>query len=655
MRIGFITLLLLLLGVMLRVIADTEWDMVEKSEDLPDTTVNLNEVFITGDRLWQMGIGNHTVSIDTVQYFFQQSGSLSEVLQNGSVVFIRSYGLGGLATVSLRGTASTQAAILWNGINLQSPMNGIYDMSLIPSFFLDDVRVQHGSSGALFGSGAMGGSIHLLNKAHFNERLCVGYAASYGSFSKWMQGGTIGWGSNRWYTYTRGFYHTAENNFRFRNLAEYGKPLQRLSNAAIEQYGILHEQGVNLSHNNSKKSVLTCRLWRQWNDREIPPAMTVRESRQQQIDGIWRAAVTYEYATSYWETVFRNAYFHEYIVFRDPLVSLHDSYVAHSLISEWENKMRLGSRHLLLAGVNYMFHRAISNNYIGGRPIMHRGALFFSYRYVSLSQKIRVVAGIREEMVNRQLTPFTPSLASEYQLVQWICLKTSISANFRVPTFNDWYWRLGGNPSLKPEKGWSHELGFVVEKKSAYVLLRAVFTGFSNIINNRIVWLPNDIGIWTPDNIERVWSRGVEVGTSAQFQQKNFCLRAMVDYQLVKATNAKDMINSSQAGKQLIYTPLHRCLLQFIAGYKTTTLHYLHQFNGAMYYTADNKKSIPFYHVANLIISQQVFVKQFSCKVYLKANNLFNSSYQVIIWRPMPPFHVEAGMQFFINHKSSKT
>jgi vitamin B12 transporter len=623
-------------------------------DDLPDTTINISAVIIASDRLQQFGIGNKTETLDSSQIIYQQSGSLTDVLQNESAVFIRSYGLGGLATVSIRGAASTQTAILWNGFNLQSPMNSLFDLSLLPAFFLDDTKVQHGSSGALFGSGAIGGSIHLNNVAHFDEGLHVRYAASYGSFNNWMQGGTIGWGNKKWYGYTRGFYHAAENNFKFQNLAEYGKPVQRLGNAALQQYGVLHEQGINFTKNREQKNLLSFRLWHQRNEREIPPAMTARESQQIQTDGIWRATATYEYSKARWETVFRNAYFNEKIFFNDPSISLDDDYNAHSVISEWENKIRFGRRHLLYVGTNYIFNRVTSKNYAGQNPVMHRGALFVSYRYVSLSQKIKAVASVREEMVNKQFTPVTPSVAGEYKPLKWLLLKANVSANFRVPNFNDWYWTLGGNPNLKPEKGWSQELGIVAEKKSEHFSFQTELTAFSSVINNRIVWLPNDINIWTPENVSKVWSRGLETTAKWNYRKKNFTVRFVANYQYIKATNAKNIANKNEAGRQLLYTPLHRALFQFTIGYKKTTLQYIHQLNGEMFYTADNTKSMPFYHIANLIISQSVSFGQYAFQFYAKANNLFNAAYQLIIWRPMPPVHFEAGLQFSFNHKSIK-
>ncbi len=624
-------------------------------EEPPDSIITISTVTIASNRLTELGLGNKTETIDSAQLLFQQSGTLTDVLQNESAVFIRTYGLGSLANASVRGGASTHTAILWNGFNLQSPMNSLYDMSLIPAFFLDDVKLQHGSSGALFGSGAVGGSIHLDNKNIFAEGLRAKYAASYGSFGNWMQGGSISFGNKKWYANTRAFYHAAENNFRFQNIAEFGSPMQRLTNAAMKQYGILHEQGFNFSNYKRAKNLLYFKLWQQHNEREIPPSMTMRESQQQQTDNIWRATLNWEFTVNKnWETIFRNAYFNEKIHFTDPSIGLDEKYTAHTFISEWENKIYIGSHHLLNIGSNYTFHSAITDNYAGGNPTQNRGAIFAAYRYSSRTKKIVAVGSLRQEFIDRQRVPLTPSFAGEYRVLNWLMLKSNVSASYRVPNFNDWYWTQGGNPDLKPEKGWSQELGLVAEKKSQHFSFQTEVTGFSSVINNRIIWLPNNINIWTPENVSKVWSRGMEGAIKAGYEQKNYSMHFSMNYQWVKATNNKQVANAAEAGKQLIYMPEHRANFILKARYKKTSLQYHHQFNGEMFITADNNKSLPLFHVANIMMAQHITLKQYALQVYAKANNIFNTTYQVIAWRPMPLVHFEAGIQFSFHYKKQK-
>ncbi|HAD14097.1 MAG TPA: hypothetical protein DCF33_16865, partial [Saprospirales bacterium] len=44
---------------------------------------------------------------------------------------VRTNGPGLLTTFSLRGSGATRTPVFWNGLNLQSPMNGVMDASLM--------------------------------------------------------------------------------------------------------------------------------------------------------------------------------------------------------------------------------------------------------------------------------------------------------------------------------------------------------------------------------------------------------------------------------------------------------------------------------------------------------------------------------------------
>lgn len=624
--------------------------------DVLDSVINIQPVTIASDRLKQLGIGNNIEAIDSTAKISLQAATLSDLLSNETAIFIRSYGLGSLGTISIRGASSTQTAVLWNGFNIQSPMNALYDISLIPVFFLDEVQVQHGSSGALFGSGAVGGSIHLNSQVFFNKGLQAKYAANYGSFNAWMQGAAISFSNKKWFSQTKFFYKQAENNFRFKNIAEYGSPLQRLENAALQQWGIMHEQAFNFLKEKSaaKKNLLHIKYWQQKNSREIPPSMTMATSEALQKDAIIRGTVSWDYAIKKWETTLRTAYFNEQINFTDTTINLNEHYTAHTAIVESEHKIYLHKRHLLHGGINYTFHQSASKNYLGFSPTQNRGAAFASYRYTSANSKLVAVASIRKEIINNQRVPFTPSVASEYQVLHFLKLKSNVSRSFRVPSFNDWYWTQGGNPNLKAENGWSGETGFMFSKTTAHFSLNSEHTVFANTINERIIWLPNDIGIWTPENVSRVNARGIENSLKISYLVSHFSFSLNAKYSFVKATNSNKIANVNEAGKQLIYVPQHRANFQFSATYKNTTIQYIHLLNGETFYTSDNKRALPFYHVANIVISHQLKFKAHHAHLYFRINNAFNTSYQAIVWRPMPPINFETGIQLNINQKPIK-
>ena len=72
--------------------------------------------------------------------------SLSDVLTYNSSIFIKQYGRATLSTASFRGTSPSHTQVTWNGMRLNSPMLGMTDFSMIPSYFIDDASLLHGSN-----------------------------------------------------------------------------------------------------------------------------------------------------------------------------------------------------------------------------------------------------------------------------------------------------------------------------------------------------------------------------------------------------------------------------------------------------------------------------------------------------------------------------
>ena len=132
-------------------------------ENVVDTIRQLNVVEVSTSRLILFSNANKSETLDSALLDRYTSSNLADILLNESQIFIKSYGLGSLASSSFRGSGANHTSVLWNGFNLQSPMNGIIDLSLIPANFMNNVAIQYGGAGALWGTGAVGGSIHEIS------------------------------------------------------------------------------------------------------------------------------------------------------------------------------------------------------------------------------------------------------------------------------------------------------------------------------------------------------------------------------------------------------------------------------------------------------------------------------------------------------------
>ena len=87
------------------------------------------------------------------------SVDLANIISSSSSVYIKQYGA--LATPTFRGSSSSHTLVLWNGMPINSIANGLADLSGIFCNSFSDIVIVNGGEGSLFGSGAIGGSIHL--------------------------------------------------------------------------------------------------------------------------------------------------------------------------------------------------------------------------------------------------------------------------------------------------------------------------------------------------------------------------------------------------------------------------------------------------------------------------------------------------------------
>lgn len=614
-----------------------------------DSTHTLKEVVLSSNRLQNFSTGNKIQSIDSSSLQNNTSNTLADLLASESQVFVKSYGITGMATPSFRGSGANHTAILWNGFNISSPMSGQLDLVLVPVNFVNSVKLQYGGSSALWGSGAIGGTIHLNNVPEFDNGININSTSTYGSFADKQQNLEFSLSKKRFISSTKVFYHDAKNDFPFINTAQYGRPEQRLGNAALKQYGLLQENYFKISSNQK----LSIRFWHQFNDREIPASMTVARSLANQKDKFYRTTAEWSYTKSKYTAFVRAAYFDEYLGYTDPLISLISNSHSKVIITEAESRIKLRSNQSLNIGVNNTNNQAISKNYIRN-PHQNRTAFFASYKISNKRNSLKGTASVRKEFITNGDNPLTASAGLEGRVFRKFRLRGSISKNYRLPTFNDLYWTPGGNPNLLPESGWSQEAGLSFVHCVDKFSVEAEATTFSNKVNNWIMWRPGNTGLWSPENVLSVWSRGIEYDLKTHYEIHKVTFSFTARYQYIFSTNEKlNTGDEATLHKQLIYVPVEKAQGSIGAAYNGYKLSWSYNYVGYRYTTSDNSRYLDPYQLSNLDLSKEFNLKSVKLKAFVQVNNLWNEAYQIIAFYPMPGRYYQAGIS--INyHKANK-
>lgn len=224
-------------------------------------TLDLQMVEITSRKV-QKTAGYKVVTVDSSLMSDRNTATIAELMAGTSPVFIRSYGQGGLATASVRGASASHTQVLWNGMNINSPMPGQTDLSLVPVYFIDRVDVLPGAGSLFHTAGGLGGSINLESESLTPKSFGVELMQEAGSFDTYRSFGKINLGSNSVQSSTRLFYIASQNDFKFRNNAESrdDPPLQKRQNSAYEQMGILQELGWDMNEKPGFQPKYGCRI-----------------------------------------------------------------------------------------------------------------------------------------------------------------------------------------------------------------------------------------------------------------------------------------------------------------------------------------------------------------------------------------------------------
>lgn len=611
-----------------------------------DTTVGLAPVVVEAMRLQDFMSGKKEQTSDSTVMLFYASGSLSDILAEESPVFIKTYAPGMLATPAWRGGSAYHSPVVWNGIPLTSPMNGQTDFSLIPMDAAGSLRLDYGAGSALWGSGAVAGSVHLISRPAFGEGLRQKVRLSWGSFGDARQNVNLSFGSRRFSTVLKAFHASSRNNFPYRPPQSTENVITRLPHAQVNNAGIISENTLRLG----RQQVINVCLWLQSTQRNIPPTLLQQESRASQEDRTARGLVSWGTEKCRFNAFVRTAWLQERLVYADPSAFLSDTGRTRQWISEAEGKIKFAKGHTLYAGLHNT-HAVAHHRAYAERAVQNRFAQMLSYQYAAPDGRLSADLALRHELVDARPTPLNGTLSLCYRPYAFLGIKASLARVYRLPTLNDRFWRPGGNPDLKPESGYAGEGGLWIRWGGRMWKFTTEWTAYSRTVNHWIIWLPEG-GYWTPRNLRRVWSRGAETSSMLSYQRGHFRCALTVLTSYVLSTPTLSLVPEDHSmGKQLIYTPMYTGMVRLLLSWKALTLAYRHNYIGYRYTSADNTQYLPPYHLGAVMISfRAIENRQTRLDVFLDINNVWNASYQVVSQRPMPGIQVQGGLSLDLNY-----
>ncbi|MGR6088208.1 MAG: TonB-dependent receptor plug domain-containing protein [Arcticibacter sp.] len=614
-------------------------------------TLVLPAAEIVAERPLLFSIGNSTTLLDSAFVATSQGNNLGELLSQQSALFVKTYGAGGSSTLSSRGTEARHTAVFWNGLNISSPTLGLNDLSLTPVSFCNRILIVRGGSCAINGSSSIGGSVHLLpTEPLFEKRSDFSASADAGSFGILNTSLSSQWSGKFVESKTQVFYGTATNNFKFINRANRDFPEQRLTNAANTGFGIMQD----LRFKTGADQYAGLSAWYQTLSREIPPLMTDPSSEATQSDSSLRLVGTYKINKEKWGVHANGGIFYEYQRYNDPEYSIITYYPSRTLTGDVEWRRVLSRSLIISAGSNYAVSSAEFAEY--GTELRRR-ELFSIYSGIKFNhlEKLKAQLNLRKEMLYPNAPSFTPQLGLESSVYKNILvLFASIGRNYHIPSMNDLYWVPGGNPDLLAEDAWNGELGLEM-KMPAFEKTKIRINAFGSKTDNWIRWQPTTGGIYAPDNLRKVETKGGEVLITHRQSFRKSVLDFTAEYSFVSSclietyhTNEIHLL-----GNQLMYIPNHKATAGIFYKKGNTSVVINHSFTGSRYTDADNTQWLDGYVLADLRLEHWFKLNRSAVAITAGVFNLYDAEYQIMPYRPSPGRWFTVGLKF--THANNKS
>ena len=574
-----------------------------------DSINKLEEIVLKGNFSPSLNSG-YSIAIISDSILNSEYQNLGSLLQNQVNLYFKQNGNGMVSSISLRGTSASQTGVYWNGIAVNSSLNGQTDFNTLTASSFDEVEIRKGGGSVLLGSGAIGGAINLRDKIIFQNKkegnIQMGYG-SYQSFSAQLKG---------LYSSDNLFAKVSIGGSKSNNDYPYLNTDLINENGEYKNYnisGVLAYKINNKNQINFYTSIID-------NDRNISNTLTA-ESNSKLLNFDSRFLFDWKNLGDRYTSSLKLAYLQEkFTYFFDKDLPNNSKGESKNLITKYDFTYFLNNNIFFNSGIEY------KNSKGNGSSIPNVDQNDFTSYFLFHHQptsKLNYNLSFRKGISTDYSIPFIYAIDGRYNFSTKFLIRANYATNYRLPTFNDLYWEPGGNSELKSEKSNSTEIGFEYTHK----LLRFNITTFYIKSKDLIQWQPVTNTLWQPQNIQEVTNYGIELSANAQKQINNHLLGLKIQYDY---TISQD----EELNKQLIYVPYHKANSILNYQYNKWIFTYNLQYTGEVFITTSNTQTLNAYWLSNITFNRNILKNKL--KLSLIINNLFDENYQSVAFRPMP-------------------
>jgi vitamin B12 transporter len=594
---------------------------------------------------------------------------LGFLLQESAGLGLVRYGpYGNQADMSMRGFDSERIAFLIDGVPVNSPVSGDIDLSLIDLSAVERIEIIYGGSDSRYNvTGALGGVINIITVKQEKQKLrlsgsIANTAFMPGEYAKPNAGSSpaqwqdlfdtqrlalsLGLGFEKASLSASLFANRAGNHFLFEDY--YGRTLRRENNEVVDT-------GLSLSFvkelSNQAQFSATGTLY--YGDKNIPLSGISSEAEKQR-DFSSRQSLSFKVPRTFTDKLSTELTIsHAQHIRTYAGSSRHDQ---HSLSVISRLSWYLLEDLSLRAGGD--FRSSFLDSNAMGKHARGDGGLSLSAEYRPISPLL-IIPSFKAVFSGSEAFPVVavPKIGLLFQATESLTIKNNYFRSFKLPDFEDLYWKGGGmygDPALKPEDGWGMDIGAAYTFNEKIGIEGGFFTQWTE---DSIHWYSSG-GIWKPTNVGKAVFFGVDstVRWGIPFSPGAFeKLELAVFYQYL-LTYLLSYGYDYASDKRIPYMPLHRAGFSAtlnwkeLGGFQEGSLLLCGQYEGPRFADTANLSKLTPYLLLNVKLNQRLH-KNYA--VFVDFCNILNQSYESFNDYYMPGLSVTIGIQADFTRRDS--
>ena len=564
---------------------------------------------------------------------------LSSYATTSTDIYLRGYGASGIGSLSYRGLAAAQTSLVWNGLQVNSPLLGQADAGQWVIGPYANVSLQSALNTTTSSSQQTAGTLNISNSfLQGPGRGCeVFLNESVGSFGQQSLQLRVAYKSaHRWSIYGAISANYARNNFKLQQFNPDPTLPTRQFHDTIKMFNAT--SGIEYKH---KGVTLNIHGMGVVNRRELPLSLSSYFSKERLDNDLQAISGILGWSLKNYSLTFRFGAVHDNAQYLYPN-GLDKSRYGYVSIPVGSNISRsfLDSTIKLCLNTNARTDRPLGLDYKQAQAF-HVLTTEISGEIENKNMKIVSTGGLFK--ANKTILASFAASVNHVSGYYSAGLKTLQ----RSPTINDLYYPAYGNRELKPEHGLAIEVNTALpaSSKTAHKIgfssdLRLFYYGYASYIQ----WVPIS-SIYRPQNLQHIVSRGFNIDIKSKpIPIFKYLLKSNFSTTFTQVGQTTSWVTRPN---QFIYSPRMHHIFSISVSNAVGDLYIRVNYTSARYISNDSKETLPYFYLVEAGLKSIITLKKAGAFIFnFAVSNATSTHYQWVNNYATPPATLSASLSY---------